>query len=211
MQILCYGDSNTWGCVPVTDPDAPPRRLPRDERWPGVLRLELGPGHWVVEEGLNGRTTGYDDPDEPHRNGLALLAPILLTHQPLDLVILLLGTNDLKARFRVSAEEIAHGAARLVDEVRASDCGPDGRAPAVLLVCPPPLGRSMRFAEVFAGGREKSRRLARAYAAVAGSRGCAFLDAGIHARASDTDGIHLDRDAHLALGGAVAAVVSSRA
>jgi lysophospholipase L1-like esterase len=209
MQILCYGDSNTWGCIPVTAEDEPPRRLPPDERWPGVLRRELGAGHWVVEEGLNARTTVLDDESEPHRNGLALLLPALLTHQPLDLVVLLLGTNDLKAQYDVSAREIADGAGRLVDEVRGSGCGPGGRAPAALLVCPPPLGPLDLFADVFAGGPGKSRELAAAYGAVASARGCPFLDAGAHVRPSEADGLHLDREAHAALGAAIADVVRS--
>ena len=83
--ILCYGDSNTWGCIPLRGSE-PARRFPPETRWPGVLRRELGDGHWVVEEGLNGRTTVWDDPLEPHRNGRTLLPPTLLTHQPPEFV-----------------------------------------------------------------------------------------------------------------------------
>ena len=139
--ILCYGDSNTWGCIPLQGPE-PAGRFPPETRWPGVLRRELGDGHWVVEEGLSGRTTVWDDPLEPHRNGRTLLPPTLLTHQPLDLVIVMLGTNDLKHRLNASAAEIATGAGMLVDIVAASGCGPDGRSPQTLLVCPAAHRRS---------------------------------------------------------------------
>jgi lysophospholipase L1-like esterase len=206
-HVLCYGDSNTWGCVPLVGGEAP-NRFGADERWPGVLRRELGGDYWVVEEGLNGRTTVWDDGLEPYRNGRDLLLPVLRSHQPLDLTIVMLGTNDLKQRFNVRAAEIAEGAGVLVDVVAASSCGPDGGDPRVLLVCPPPLGRLTRFADEFEGGREKSRELADEYAAVAEARACAFLDAGAHISSSDTDGIHFDREAHATLGTVIAEMVS---
>src|SRR4030095_16419851 len=102
--IMCYGDSNTWGCIPLTGPE-PPRRYGPAQRWPGVLRRELGDGYWIVEEGLNGRTTVWDDPLGPFRSGKELLAPCLMTHEPIDLVVVMLGTNDLKRRFGVGARD----------------------------------------------------------------------------------------------------------
>jgi lysophospholipase L1-like esterase len=205
-HVLCYGDSNTWGCIPLEGSEES-RRLAPDDRWPGVLRQELGAGYWVVEAGLNGRTTVWDDGLEPYRNGRELLLPTLLSHQPLDLVIIMLGTNDLKRRFGVSPAEIAEGAGMLADVVRTSACGPAGGAPHVLLICPPPLGRLERFADEFEGAQQKSRRLAGQFQAVAEMRSCRFLDAGAHISSSDTDGIHLDRQAHATLGHVVATAV----
>ena len=176
-NILCYGDSNTWGCIPLEGAE-PARRFPPDTRWPGVLRRELGEGHWIVEEGLNARTTVWDDPLEPHRNGRKLLLPTLLTHQPLDLVIIMLGTNDLKHRINASAAEIAEGAGMLADIVAGSGCGPDGRAPQTLLVCPPPIAEVDQFDDEFEGGAEKSRQLAGHFASIAEARSCGFIDAG---------------------------------
>lgn len=161
----------------------------------------------MVEEGLNGRTTVWEDSLERNRNGRELLLPVLLRHMPLDLVIVMLGTNDLKHRFGASARAIAEGAGMLVDDVRGSACGPDGAAPQVLLICPPPFARSEQPEDEFEGAAEKSRRLAPHYAAIAEDRGCAFLDAGTHVRASASDGIHLDRSAHAVLGRAVATTV----
>jgi lysophospholipase L1-like esterase len=132
-----------------------------------------------------------------------------MTHQPVDLVIVMLGTNDLKRRFGVGERDIAEGAGRLLDAVRASDCGPEGSAPRALLVCPAPLGRLELLAEEFAGAAEKSRGLARQYAAVAAARSCPFVDAGAHIRSSDTDGIHLDAPAHERLGLAITREVRS--
>ena len=102
-----------------------------------MLRRELGDGFWIVVEGLNGRTTVWDDPLEPFRSGKELLVPCLLTHQPIDLVIVMLGTNDLKIRFGVGARDIAAGAGFLLDVVHASKCGPGESPPEALLLCPP--------------------------------------------------------------------------
>jgi len=154
-SILCYGDSNTWGFDPVAG-----RRLRPDQRWPGVLRLRLGDGYRVVEEGLNGRTTLWDDPIEgAYKNGLAYLLPCLKSHKPLDLVVIMLGTNDLKGCFGVSASDIAQSAGRLTQTTLESGCGPAGDAPKVLLVAPPPLGPlGVGFAQMFEGGQAKSLR-----------------------------------------------------
>ena len=202
-SILCYGDSNTWGCIPLRGPD-PASRFPPATRWPGVLRRELGDGYWIVEAGLNGRTTVWDDPLEPRRNGRKLLLPTLLTHQPLDLVIIMLGTNDLKRRLGGSANEIAAGAGMLIDVVAGSGCGPEGGAPRALLICPPPVGRLDPLDDEFEGATEKSRRLAGHYAATAAARSCPFLDAGSVISSSDVDGIHLEASEHERLGLAVA-------
>jgi lysophospholipase L1-like esterase len=202
-NILCYGDSNTWGCIPLPGPE-PARRFPPDARWPGVLRRQLGDGYWIVEAGLNGRTTVWEDPLALHRNGRELLLPTLLTHQPLDLVIIMLGTNDLKHRLNASAAEIAEGAGMLTDIVAGSGCGRDGGAPQTLLVCPPPITEVDQFDDEFEGGVEKSRQLSRHFAATAEARSCAFFDAGSLISSSDVDGIHLDEPEHARLGATLA-------
>jgi lysophospholipase L1-like esterase len=208
-SILCYGDSNTWGCPPRRHFGDVPRYGP-DVRWPGVLRTALGSGYAVVEEGLGGRTTVWNDPIEgEHKNGRTYLVPCLASHRPLDLVIVLLGTNDLKHRFGLSAADIAAGAGSLVDVIQASDAGPAGGRPAVLLVCPPPLGGLDLFAAMFEGASEKSRQLAHHYQRQAAMRDCAFLDAGRFIRSSEIDGIHLDADAQRTLGGVIAERVRS--
>lgn len=202
--ILCYGDSNTWGYDPVSG-----TRFPRDVRWPGVLRAELGAGYEVIEEGLCGRTTVWDDPIEGYKNGYEQLLPILLSHCPLDLVILLLGTNDLKSRFSVSALEVAQGAGNLVKLVRQCETGYSGPAPDVLLVCPPPFAsmETSPFAQIFAGAEGKSKELATYFRQVAEELGCHFLDAGTIVASSPTDGIHWEAGEHAKLGRAVAAKV----
>ncbi|MBA2665647.1 MAG: SGNH/GDSL hydrolase family protein [Trueperaceae bacterium] len=210
--VLCYGDSNTWGYEPGTS-----ARYGRTVRWPGVLAAELGAAWHVVEAGLNGRTTVFEDP-MGDKNGLRHLGPILESAAPVDVAVVILGTNDLKTRFRASAYEIAEGAGRLVDVVRASSFGRGGVAPLVLLVAPPPLatleGWAARdpdafekFEENLRDGLETSGAFARQYARVAHVRGVAFLDAGAHVATSPVDGVHWAAEGHAAFGRAVAAMV----
>ncbi len=204
-NILCYGDSNTWGSVPMTSFTERPR-YDLHTRWAGVLRDTLGADYWVIEEGLGGRTTVWEDPVSLHRNGYTYLLPCLLTHQPLDLVIVMLGTNDLKHRFYKSAYDIASGAGFLVDAVLRSECGPDNGAVQVLLMCPPPVHNPLPalFADMFDGAVEKSRQLATHYQKVADDHQVHFLNAGEVIQSSPVDGIHFETEAHHALGTAVA-------
>ena len=182
--ILCYGDSNTWGHCPSTE-----ERYGSNERWGGVLRNALGEGYLVIEEGLCGRTTVWDDPVEGiHKNGQTYLLPCLESHKPIDLVIILLGTNDLKQRFGLSAFDITRGAGVLVELAQASDTGPEGSPPGVLLVAPPPVARLTSFALEFKGAEEKSRAFGREYRLLAEELRCDFLDAGGVVISSDRDG-----------------------
>ncbi len=198
--VVAFGDSNTWGYEPGAGV-----RLAPEMRWTGVMQLELGPAWRVIEEGLNGRTTVFDDPIEPDRRGSDYLPPCLRSHAPLDLLIIALGCNDLKQRFSASAGDIANGAERLIQMARAEPVGPRGAPPAIILVAPPPLGRLSEFAEMFAGGAEKSKRLAARYREVAERNGVGFVDAGEFVVCSDRDGIHYEADQHANLGRAMAA------
>jgi len=197
--ILCYGDSNTWGYAPGSG-----ERFARDVRWTGVLRRELGEGYQIIEEGLSGRTTVWDDPIEGYKNGRDYLIPCLETHKPLDLVIIMLGSNDLKIRFSVSAYDIASGAGVLVDIAQKSAVGPDEGPPQVLLMAPPPVAKLTEFAEMFEGAEAKSRRFTEHYGRVADEYGCEFFDTSQVIVSSDIDGIHFEASEHHKLGMALA-------
>ena len=134
-SILCYGDSNTWGAATVARPD---NRYAPNERWPGVLRAALGPEWLVIEEGLGGRTTVSDDPVEwnPDKNGARFLPVCLHSHKPLDVVAIMLGTNDLKARFGKTPWEVAQGVGVLVDLVKMAGAGRNGGTPEIIVMCP---------------------------------------------------------------------------
>lgn len=202
--IVCFGDSNTWGASPVDG-----TRLPRSVRWTGVLRAELGDGFEVIEEGLNARTTVYPSPLNEGRVGRDMLQPVLWTHAPVDLVTIMLGTNDLKVWYDLSAPEIAYGAATLVDLALRSLAGPGGTSPRVLLIAPPPLAAPTAKSAYwgFAKAQATSMELATHYRTAAAVKGVGFLDASEVAQASPLDGVHLDEATHGRIGRAVAGKV----
>jgi lysophospholipase L1-like esterase len=207
--VLVYGDSNSYGTKPMPALLAAERFGP-EARWPGVMAAALGPEWRLVEEGLPGRTTVHPDPiSGVHKNGLAVLPAVLESHAPIDLVILMLGTNDLKARFGLPPVEIAVGVEKLVRHIRQDFTGPGGTAPALLLVCPPVAIEAGCLAEVFAGAEAKARRLPGFYRDVAARWGAAFLDAGEVIGPSPLDGVHFEAEAHAALGAAVAKAVKA--
>ena len=209
--LMAFGDSNTHGSVPLEEL-SDQRRFSRDVRWPGVLAAALAPEWHVIEEGHPGRTTVWPDPIEGvHKAGLAVLPALLETHRPLNLVVVMLGTNDLKVRFGLPACDIAFGVRNIVEAILASTAGLDQTAPACLLVAPPPIKEVGRLAEVFAGAAPKSAELGMRYCAIAEETGVAFLDAGQVAEMSDFEGIHMEAAGHLAVGKAVADAVSKMA
>lgn len=201
-RILCYGDSNTWGFNPVTK-----ERYGKYERWVGQLSQALGSDYDVIEEGLGGRTTVWDDPIEGYKNGREYLIPCIESHKPLDLVIILLGTNDLKTRFSLSAFEVAEGAGVLVQIVQKSSTGIMDRASQVLLLAPPLIGKLTDYAPFFEGAQARSRQFAEQYRRVATELGCHFLDTAPIVVSSDLDGVHWEQSEHAKLGQAVAAKV----
>lgn len=192
-NILCFGDCNTFG------KDMKGNRYPRDVRWTGNVQKQLGEDYYMIEEGLEGRTTVYDDPLQPHRCGLTALPISLLTHKPLDLVILALGTNDLKRYFRASSKDIAYGMEQLVQKVQISPgVGNNKGFAKILILAPAPVGEKIsrsRSLEYDDESREKSMELAALYQAVAQRRGCFFLDAGQYAQVG-SDQLHLDQESH---------------
>src|SRR5690606_15090841 len=154
-------------------------RFAPDRRWPGVLKRLLGAGWDVIEEGLPSRTTVRDDPIEgEHKNGLRALPICLESHMPLDLVILMLGTNDLKHRFAATASDIADSIEILVQTIRRSSAGPSGEAPAIIVVSPAPIQEVGRLAGMFQDGAAKSQELARLVREMAGRSDVTFFDAG---------------------------------
>lgn len=209
--VLCFGDSNTWGFVPESITAPFPERHPYAVRWTGILARELGSAFRVVEEGQNGRTTVHDDPFAAVRNGKAVLPAILESHKPLDLVVLMLGTNDLKNVFGVSPGEIATGVKVLAQMILNSDAGIMNRPPKLLLLCPPAIGDQLHLPDIaakFPNAQKDSRKLPKHYEALAASLGCGYLNTQTLIEPG-SDGIHLDAAAHERLGNAVAAAVKA--
>lgn len=211
-NILCFGDSNTWGFIPESIIESFPRRHPHDVRWTGLLARELGEGFKVIEEGQNGRTTVHDDPFALVRNAKAVLPAILESHKPLDLVVLMLGTNDLKNVFGVSPSEIAVGVKVLAQTILTSDAGLSAKPPRLLLMCPPTVGPLSHLPDLEAkltDAQARSQQLPKHYEAVAAALGCAYLNTQEIIAPSPVDGIHLDAAAHQKLGQAVAAKIKA--
>ena len=206
--IVCYGDSNTWGYDAETG-----RRFPWEVRWPGVLQSLLGGDFRIIEEGQPGRTTVWDDPIEEHRNGKPVLYSTLECHSPIDMVILMLGTNDLKPRFSVNAFDIAAGAERLVRIIQTHL--PDGQdaPPKVLLVCPAPVDEKVdegAIAGMFTAAHSSavSRALPAEFEKVARQWDCLYLNAGDYVHTSPVDSVHFTADSHAALARAMAPLIA---
>lgn len=206
QQILVYADSLSWGIIPGTR-----RRLPHDQRWPGVMELALnesGPGVRVIEDCLNGRRTVWDDPFKPGRNGLAGLEQRIEINSPLAVVIVMLGTNDFQSMHPHNAWQSAQGLAALVRAIRRAPVESGMPTPAILVVAPPPIGDPKGpIAPKFEGAAAKSVGLAREYGHVAAEEGCHFFDAGTVTGSSVVDGVHLDAGQHALLGRRLAEVV----
>jgi lysophospholipase L1-like esterase len=224
VRIVAYGDSITYGWIPNVNP--PSTRYGPEDRWPGALQkelgdhyqvMELGDHYQVIEEGLDGRTTDAPDPGSPisgaQLDGSAYLPACLASHLPVDLVIIMLGTNDLKPIFNRTPLRIAIGAAHLIDLVSNLNggVGTTYKNPKVLLICPPALNPEIEkgpvFGEMFKGGLEKSQKLPELYEAVAKMGGAEFLNAGSVISTDGVDGLHLTAESERKLGIAVAAKV----
>ena len=211
-RILCFGDSLTWGWMPIREV-VPTTRYPFEQRWTGVCAAQLGESFEIIEEGLSGRTTDVDDPSDPRLNGSAYLPSALATHLPLDLVILQLGTNDTKTYFHRSAYDIAFAMSKLLIQVATSagGVGTAYPAPKALVIAPPPLGTMTDpwVQATFEGAQAKSRELASHYEALAAFFKVDFLNAGEFLTTDGVDGIHLTPQNNIALGIAIAEKVKT--
>lgn len=202
-SVLCYGDSITWGRNPADG-----TRFPFEQRWPGVLQAKLGADYHIIEEGLGLRLVATESWVMPHRDGRAMLAPLLESHAPLDWVVIMLGMNDCGPAYRLTVGQIAFGMTTMLWAIQKSAAGPKGTAPRVLLVSPPLFGKLSPFMDLFfRGAEETSRGLAAAFETVAAACGARFLDAAKIVPPGPVDGVHPDADGHRRLGEAVADVL----
>tara|TARA_S200000501_G_scaffold118407_1_gene111181 strand:+ start:2334 stop:2996 length:663 start_codon:yes stop_codon:yes gene_type:complete len=212
-NILCFGDSNTWGFVPgAFDPKTLyMKRYSIRERWPGLLRDILGEDFHIIEEGLNGRTTNVEYPDLSGRSGTSYILPCLYSHSPLDLVILNIGINDIKAIFDRSMMEISKGMSEIIDLIRSTSYGPDMQGqPQILLLSPSALIHEgyvdQNNESAFKGGMEKSLLFNDYYKKLALERDCHYVDLQSVVSYSKIDGLHYDKRGHAV----VASIVASK-
>lgn len=208
-SVLCFGDSNTHGTPPV-EVRGLYARYDAATRWPRRMAVALGPGWDVAEEGLPGRTTCFPDPAGmgEHMDGRIGLRIALESHGPLDWLVVMLGTNDVKARIGATPARIVAGLAALVDLALGVEMAARHPALRVLLICPPPVARRGVLAGEFLGGPAKSAALAPLVAGLARERGCLFLDAGQVLAVSPVDGVHFEPEGHAVLADEVAGVLA---
>lgn len=203
--ILCFGDSNTHGTLPLEALGVFDRH-PRGTRWPDVMAAALGPEHEVIAHGLPGRTTVHDDQVEGGvRSGIAVLPAILFSHRPVDVMVVMLGTNDLKSRFAVTAFEIARSVERIGREALAS-----GAVADLMIVAPAPVREAGVLADTFAGAEARQVGLATHLRAAADRLDAAFVEAGPIVAVSPRDGVHWGAEAHAAFGAVMAQAVAAR-
>ena len=203
--ILCYGDSNTWGFIPGKNKPAvkAANRYPFDKRWTGLLEKKLGQEWRVLEEGLNGRTTMFDCFLEEHRNGLKDIDVCLLSSMPVDVIILMLGTNDCKQVFGKSPYIISQGINRLIHQIKGGlyGYGPDGTVPKILVVSPARITKGVLTSwlsnEFDAESILRCSQLGEYYQKVAADNEVYYLDAGALISADDADGIHMNTEGHI--------------
>lgn len=202
-SVVCFGDSNTYGYDPVTGD-----RFPETVRWTCLLQGLLGDGFKVIEEGLNGRTTVFEDPNDDWKKGVDYIKGILCTHRPVDYLVIMLGSNDMKNIFNASPDAIASGLNEIVQKAEKVMDLKQGYVPKILIVSPPEISADV-LTGPFSGSFneaaiDKSRHLAEYYKKVADKHGCMFLDAKLHIKPSKEDGLHLDAEGHKGLAEAIA-------
>jgi lysophospholipase L1-like esterase len=209
-RILCFGDSYTWGYSPASSHE----RVPSDERWTGVLQNTLGIDFEIIEEGLNSRTLNSEDPrpDKEGRNGKTYLIPCLDSHDPIDLVILMLGTNELKDRFKSTIEKIGNVIeSDYVKTILGRKSQFRDTTPQLLLISPPILNLDIQYAkERYADSREINLQLAQLYKEIAQRTNCLFLNSAEFVEVG-ADGVHFEKPYHKILGEKIADIIKSTA
>ena len=213
-HIVCFGDSNTHGYCPCPDDCADGgNRFNEEERWTCLLQKNLGDDYLVIEEGLNSRTTVFEDPLGEGLSGISAIRQVLLTHAEVDLLIIMLGTNDCKERFGASAYVIAQGLGRLIEKAKSVTEAWHMGFPNILVVAPPAIREEMKKHPVYGAmgeaALEKSRGLAKQYAFLCLNERCTFLDANGVGEMNAFDGMHLTREGHRRLADQLTAVVSA--
>lgn len=215
-HILCFGDSNTHGyCGDPADFDGVPQpggsmRYSEDSRWPRLLQKALGDEFLVIEEGLNGRTTVFEDPYREGWAGAGYIRPCLMSHKPVDLLILMLGTNDSKQWYGASAERICAGMEYIVCRAQNTPCWTE-KGPNILVIAPPPIAEGYEATESYPEfgplARQKTLELASLYEQSASRLGCSFFDAAPVAEINRVDCVHMTRKDCRALARELAGIV----
>lgn len=208
-RILCFGDSLTWGYNPQNH-----SRFDDDTRWTGVLQSLLGNDYLVIEEGQNGRTIALDDVTTGEKNGSCYIIPCIESQSPLDMIIIMLGTNDLKAHFHMKPGDVAGEMELLLKRIISHNSFGGNKDCRIILMSPPHLGDNLDeswLAEYYDCGSaiEYSKELSKWYRRLAKVYNCQFLDTADFVQASKIDACHMNGENHIKLGTKVAEIVKS--
>jgi lysophospholipase L1-like esterase len=192
IRILCFGDSNTWGYIPGSG-----KRYDSQTRWTCILQKELGNKFEIIEEGLNSRTTDIDDNQKPFINGSRYLVPCIRTHNPFDGVVLFLGTNDLKSRYKRNPNKIAESIGKLIVDLKEYSLRDGECQIEIILICPPIVDETVvSVKEEYSGAFEKSKKLPILYKKITEKNSIHIIDLQKYVVPSKKDGYHLDKSAH---------------
>lgn len=193
MNILCFGDSNTHGYNPKNS-----MRYERDIRWTGILQKELGENYYVIEEGLNSRTIAMDDPVANGKSSLSYIEPCLYSHKPIDLIIVMLGTNDTKERFSLNSDVITLCMRRLIITIQNLSFSFNNGKANILLVAPLPLKDELEKnnGTMGIGAVQKSKEIVGKYESLSKELGCYFFNPSLYTEVSDIDFMHYSEEAH---------------
>ncbi len=194
-KILCFGDSNTWGCSPHDG-----TRFDEKTRWPMVMGSILGEGFTVIEEGLNGRTVLSASPVESDANGVDCIAEIVEKNAPVDITVICLGTNDIFVIDEVTLDQISYGMERIIDTVRGFHVDAGMNPPAVIVMAPAGYNSSVEGSYFYELQINKLKCLPDIYRKLADRKNCLFFNAADYVTGSPLDGSHLEAAGHILLG-----------
>lgn len=203
MNILCFGDSNTWGLRPMIGD-----RYVKEERWTGIIGTLSGGRYNIIEEGLNGRTADETDVEEPYLNGRSYMAACVLSHRPVDLIIMMLGTNDVKSRYNKNATQVADSVCSLAKEMKKLLDERQQERVEIMLISPKSMDERVLGDNTFnQDSIKKSRELGGIFRGRAKKEGWLFLDADEAGVTLGEDGLHLSADGHKKLAKAIYDVI----
>jgi lysophospholipase L1-like esterase len=204
-RVLCYGDSNTWGCSPRDG-----SRFDENTRWPMVMASILGSDYFIIEDGLNGRTVLNLSPVESDANGIAHINAVIESYIPLDIIIICLGTNDVFIGDDIPARIITEGVSEIIDIIRNIHIHEKLKIPEIIITAPPEYNMDVEGSDFYQLQINKLMSLPEFYSDLAEQKNCLFFDAGEHVKGSHIDGSHLEAESHIILGRKIAEFILSR-
>jgi lysophospholipase L1-like esterase len=204
-KILCYGDSNTWGCSPRDS-----SRYDENTRWPMVMQSILAGNYTVTEEGLNGRTVLNLAPENSEANGIEWISVVIEKHIPVDIVLISLGLNDVFIAEEASLNEISDGVEEIINIIRNSHVSAGFQVPQIIIMAPPEYNADVEGSDFFELQINKLKILPESLRSLSIKQNCLFFNSADYVKGSSIDGSHLEAESHIILGNEIAEFISGR-